>query len=102
MNTLPKNMQTMLEYFSSNFTKPTFQRFSLLVLVAILTTGSRTISNLLRTVELLAWGGMPRVFTECFPSATGRCGSLRALLSFIFEAGFTKLVKPAATAVSYQ
>lgn len=85
MNTLPKNMQTMLEYFSSNFTKPTFQRFSLLVLAAILTTGSRTISNLLRTVELFAWGhasSFHRVFSK-------RRWSMwllaRGLLSFIFD-----------------
>jgi len=38
------------------FTRPTFGRFTLLLLAAILTTGRRTITNLLRTVQTLAPG----------------------------------------------
>src|SRR5262249_33110437 len=38
------------------FTQPTWQRFVVLLFAAILTTGCRTICNLLRTVDLLAPG----------------------------------------------
>jgi hypothetical protein len=38
------------------FTRPTFQRFTVLLFAAILTTGRRTVTNLLRTVQTLAPG----------------------------------------------
>lgn len=38
------------------FTRPTFQRFTVLLFAAILTTGRRTVTNLLRTVQALAPG----------------------------------------------
>ena len=43
---------------TSAFTRPTEQRFAVLLFAAILTTGSRTILNLLRTADVLA-GGHP-------------------------------------------
>src|SRR5436309_2642333 len=38
------------------FTRPTYERFVVLLLGAILTTGSRTVLNVLRTLDALAAG----------------------------------------------
>jgi hypothetical protein len=46
----------LLAQFAPAFTRPTFGRFQVLLVAAILTTGRRTISNLLRTVRSLAPG----------------------------------------------
>ena len=46
----------LLQAFRAAFTRPTYERFVVLLLAAILTTGCRTILNLLRTVETLAPG----------------------------------------------
>jgi hypothetical protein len=45
-----------LQAFRAAFTRPTYERFTVLLLAAILTTGCRTVLNLLRTVEALAPG----------------------------------------------
>lgn len=45
-----------MQAFASAFTRPTYERFVVLLLAAILTTGCRTVLNLLRTVEGLAPG----------------------------------------------
>jgi hypothetical protein len=70
--------------FAGAFTRPTWQRFVVLLFAAILTTGSRTISNLLRTVDLLAPGD-PSSYHRVMSK---RCWSIwrlsRALASFIF------------------
>jgi hypothetical protein len=42
--------------FAAAFTRPTYERFVVLLLAAILTTGCRTVLNLLRTVATLAPG----------------------------------------------
>ena len=49
-------MGGLLQLFAAAFTRPTYERFVVLLLAAILTTGSRTILNLLRTVGDLAPG----------------------------------------------
>jgi hypothetical protein len=46
----------LLAEFAPTFTRPTFCRFQVLLVAAILTTGRRTISNLLRAVRALAPG----------------------------------------------
>src|SRR5262249_44039547 len=46
----------LLQPLAPAFTAPTFRRFALLALAAILTVGRRTISNLLRTTRGLACG----------------------------------------------
>jgi hypothetical protein len=48
-------LPVMLE-FAPVFSQPTYRRFQLLLLAAILTTGRRTVSNLLRTLGTLAQG----------------------------------------------
>src|SRR5262249_49276719 len=42
--------------FRAAFPRPTYERFVVLLLAAILTTGCRTVLNLLRTVDALAPG----------------------------------------------
>jgi hypothetical protein len=46
----------LLQAFAAAFTRPTYERFVVLLLAAILTTGCRTVLNLLRTVDPLAPG----------------------------------------------
>jgi len=46
----------LLQTFAAAFTRPTYERFVVLLLAAILTTGCRTILNLLRTLDTLAPG----------------------------------------------
>jgi DDE superfamily endonuclease len=56
MSILPKTAQPLLPAFADAFTPPTFKRFITLMLGAVLTTGRRTIRNLLRAVGGLAPG----------------------------------------------
>jgi hypothetical protein len=56
MSTLATQALPVLALFSPAFTPPTFQRVQLLAVAAILTTGRRTVSNLLRTLGHLAQG----------------------------------------------
>ena len=56
MFTLPDFAQPVLSSFAPVFYHPTYQRFLVLLLAAVLTTGRRTVSNLLRTAAGLAHG----------------------------------------------
>ena len=47
---LPTEAQPLLLALCSAFTSPTFHRFSTLLAAALLTTGRRTVANLLRTL----------------------------------------------------
>jgi hypothetical protein len=53
---IPSALEPLLLQFSFAFTDPTFQRFAVLMLAAILTPGRRTVSNLLRTAPAVAGG----------------------------------------------
>src|SRR3954468_1967731 len=53
---LPAEAQPLLAAFLPHFTTPTYTRFVTLAAAAILTTGRRTVANLLRTVGELAPG----------------------------------------------
>ncbi len=57
---LPTEALPRLLEFAPTFTRPTSPRFQLLLAAAILTTGRRTVSNLLRTVPTLAPGAPSR------------------------------------------
>jgi hypothetical protein len=50
MHNIPKAAQSVIGGFAAAFTRPTWTRFCFLTLAAILTTGRRTISNILRTM----------------------------------------------------
>jgi len=56
MNSIPKAAEPLMQIFAGAFTRPTYPRFVVLLLAAILTTGRRTITNLLRTVGTFAPG----------------------------------------------
>jgi DDE superfamily endonuclease/putative transposase ISC1217 len=53
---LPHQAHPLLFALGSAFTAPTFHRFTTLMAAAILTTGRRTVANLLRTLGILAPG----------------------------------------------
>jgi hypothetical protein len=53
---MPPQARSLLDSLSGAFTRPTFLRFVVLTLAAILTLGNRTICNLLRTLGALAPG----------------------------------------------
>ena len=53
---LPPEAIPLIATFADAFTLPTYRRFVILLLAAILTTGRRTIANLLRTLGPLADG----------------------------------------------
>src|SRR4051812_39103885 len=56
MPTLPPEAAPLLAQFAPCFTQPTSYRFTTLLAAAILTTGRRTVANLLRTLGTLARG----------------------------------------------
>ena len=53
---LPAESRPLVAAFVFSFTSPTYQRFSTLLVAALLTTGRRTVANLLRTLRHLAPG----------------------------------------------
>jgi DDE superfamily endonuclease/Archaeal putative transposase ISC1217 len=64
---IPSFAQPLLGQFAPVFLQPTYQRFLVLLVAATLTTGRRTVSNLLRTVPGLAPGdpsSYHRVFSK--------------------------------------
>ncbi len=71
---LPKAAEPLVSAFSVAFTRPTFQRVTVLLLGAILSPQRRTVTNLLRTVGPLArghWSDFHRVLCRaawsCWP-----------------------------------
>lgn len=67
MLVIPSFAQPLLGQFAPVFLQPTYQRFLVLLVAATLTTGRRTVSNLLRTVPGLAPGdpsSYHRVFSK--------------------------------------
>jgi hypothetical protein len=71
---LPKPARDLLDTFAPAFTRPTFLRFVVLSLAAILTLGGRTVNNLLRTLGALA-PGHPTSYHHVF--SRGRCSARR-------------------------
>src|SRR4051812_8215838 len=64
---IPSFARPLLDQFAPVFLQPTYQRFLVLLVAAILATGRRTVSNLLRTVPGLAPGhpsSYHRVFSK--------------------------------------
>src|SRR5438552_4435864 len=64
---IPTPARSLFDALAGAFTRPTFRRFAVLVLAAILTLGSRTVCNLLRTLGALAPGhpsSYHRVFSK--------------------------------------
>jgi hypothetical protein len=75
----------VLNMFRPTFSTPTSHRFLVLVLAAILTTGRRTVNNLVRTVRFQAPGHLSsshRVFSQRRWSAWGLA---RAFITFLLD-----------------
>ena len=71
--------------FRPAFSTPTYHRFLILALAAVLTTGRRTVTNLLRTVQVQALGhtsSSHRVFSRRRWSAWALA---RALTTFLLD-----------------
>ena len=89
MPILPDDSLALLDCFAPVFTEPTYQRFLVLMGAAILTTGRRTIANLLRTAGSLAPGhtsSYRRVFSDARWSALQlACASARLLVALLPE-----------------
>jgi hypothetical protein len=93
---LPVEAQPLLAVLLPHFTQPTAARFALLTAAAILTTGRRTVANLLRTVGRLAPGhdaSYRRVLSAAHWSglAVG-CALTRYLLAHLLPTGPVHLV----------
>ncbi len=84
---IPSFAQPLLGQFAPVFLQPTYQRFLVLIMAATLTTGRRTVSNLLRTLPGLAPGD-PSSYHRVFSKR--RWSSLRLariLAKFILDHG---------------
>ena len=82
---VPSAARRLLQSLGACFARPTYYRFVVLMLAAILTTGNHTIFNALRTVQLLAPGhpsSYHRVFSRA-PWSTWRLA--RALATLVIE-----------------
>jgi hypothetical protein len=80
---IPAWTTPVLTMFRPAFSTPTYQRFLVLVLAAVLTTGRRTSTNLLRTVRFQASGQVSsshRVFSQRRWSTSGLARALITLL----------------------
>jgi hypothetical protein len=66
---LPNEAHPLLFALCSAFAYPTFQRFATLMAAALLTSGRRTVANLLRTLGPLAHGH-PTTYQRVFSSAS--------------------------------
>ncbi len=63
----PSTLRRFMDTFAEVFTRPTYYRFFVLLLAAVLTTGNHTVLNLLRTLGALAPGAPSsyhRVFSK--------------------------------------
>lgn len=89
MPILPDQSLALLESFAPVFTRPTYRRFLVLLGAAILTTGRRTVANLLRTAGSLAPGDASsyrRVFSQARWSMIGpACALARHIVALLPE-----------------
>jgi hypothetical protein len=94
--TLPPEAEPLLRALAPAFTAPTFRRFALLTLAALLTVGRHTVANLLRTVRGLAVGdktSYQRVLSQAHWSGLRlACLLTRFLLRRLLPAGVVPLV----------
>src|SRR5215218_7382491 len=63
---LPPEAHPLVQVLALHFTSPTYQRLSTLLVGAVLTTGRRTVANLLRALRHLA-PGHPTDYQRVFP-----------------------------------
>jgi hypothetical protein len=87
MSILPDATCALFDRFAPAFTRPTYRRFLVLLGSAIITTGRRTVANLLRTAGSLAPGHVAsyrRVFSQARWSMLGLgCALARHLVALL-------------------
>jgi hypothetical protein len=82
---VPAPARSLLDSLAGAFTRPTFLRFVVLSLAAILTIGQRTICGLLRTLGALA-PGHPSSYHRVFSKRRWSCWRLaRCLTGWLFD-----------------
>lgn len=85
MHSIPKVARPVIEKFAPAFTRPTLVRFTFLLFAAILTTGRRTVSNVLRTLGR-AVPGHPTSYHRVFSRRRWHSWKLaRGLATFILD-----------------
>jgi hypothetical protein len=85
MRSIPRAAEPLLLEMAGAFARPTFRRFTVLLFAAILTTGRRTVTNLLRTVQSLA-PGHPSSYHRVFSRRRWSLWPLaRALAGFVLD-----------------
>jgi hypothetical protein len=93
---LPPEAHPLVQVLALHFTTPTYQRFAALLAGAVLTTGRRTVANLLRTLRHLAPGhptDYRRVLSRAPWSGLGLgCALARFLLDHLVPDGPVHLV----------
>jgi hypothetical protein len=93
---LPPEAQPLVQVLAVHFTNPTWQRFSTLMVGALLTTGRRTVANVLRTLRHLAPGhrtSYQRVLSRAPWSGLALgCALVRFLLDHVLPDGPVLLV----------
>jgi hypothetical protein len=93
---LPPEAHPLVQVLALHFTCPTYQRFSTLLVGAVLTTGRRTVANLLRTLGPLASGHLTsyqRVFSHASWSGIALgCALARFLLQHFLPDGVVTLI----------
>ena len=75
----PKGFQDLVQCFRSEFTRPSFNRFTWLLMAGILTLGSHTVSNLCRTLETFQNGHLS-TFLRFFSKRRWKPWSLSRIL----------------------
>ncbi len=85
MHSIPKTARPVIKEFAPAFTRPTLVRFAFLLFAAILTTGHRTVTNVLRTLGR-AVPGHPSSYHRVFSHRRWYSWKLaRGLATFILD-----------------
>lgn len=84
---LPSLIQNFLIPFASAFTQPSWERFAFLVVGAIMTTGSKTVSNITRTLSSLSFGHSSS-FHRLLSHRKWKCWKLSYVLSLLIISTF--------------
>src|SRR5690349_17026884 len=88
---LPPEAHPLVQVLALHFTSPTYQRVATLVVGALVTTGRRTVANVLRTLRHLA-PGHPTDYRRVLSRAPGSglapgCAVVRFLLDHVIPDG---------------
>src|SRR5918911_121845 len=82
---VPACIMPLLTVFRPVFSTPTYHRFLVLVLATVLTTGRRTVTNLLRTVRFQAQGHVSSYHRVLSQRRWSAWALARALITFLLD-----------------